>query len=249
MPNNGFIHALMLGVSITVTVWPAEAQLKVSEIGDSALDLVSQAYQGNELDLRVSISEPGASTLMLDGVAGVGRHASDNIHRNSFWVDLDLKNETGATLSGVEFSLTATDGSQDPLDGLSFGALSEWRQAGVIEERQDFGATEENLWGFAAALIRADGSALALDQIEFPFGGSVSEPNYHAWRLTGARVPHGESLTVRFLVSQNGPDNNAFVQFDLISVPEPPLTGISLSGLALLFAVRRLRRRRVQGDS
>lgn len=239
------MRTLLLGLVFASATCPVQAQLKVSETGDSSLELIAQVYHDNLLDLIVSITQSGVSTLMLDGVAQVGRHESDSIHRNSFWVDLDLKNATGVDLSGIEFSLTATDGGQDPLDGLSFGALSATRQTEVIEQREEFGASERNLWGFTAAIIRADGHARSLDQIEYPFPASLNDPTrFHKFRVSDATIRDGEEVLVRFLVTQNGPADRAYVQFNLVAVPEPRLTGFVLACVAGMGAVLHSRRRR-----
>lgn len=239
------VSLLTLALLLAASSQSLEAQLVVSETGTSSLNLDGQAWANNELKLWVTVSEAGYSSLKLDGVAKVGKHVENDFHRNSFWVDLVLVNATKTDLKGIKLSLTTSNGTQDPLDGLSFGALSVAKQKAVLEKRKDKGSHADNLWGFTGDV---GGKPLDEGQIEFPIKATKGDTKrFHKFSASGTSIEVGQTLMLRFMVTQNGPANQAHLGFELI--PEPGPTAIVFAGMALGAAFVHQKRRRKQCPS
>jgi hypothetical protein len=233
------------GAVLALAALPLRAQVVAALTEYSPLRVNSQSWASHELQLAVSVDDLRPALMQLTGIARVGQHPDNDIHRNSFWVNLRLKNETSTVAQGVEISITSLLGSQSPLDGLSLGALSVSQQARMMDLRHDLGAHRYNLWGFTGTL--ADGTTLN-QNIQFPIiGREFDAARYHNFRLAEAIIQPGEELTVRFMVTQNGPANQALLGFHLLPatpIPEPAqvglVGGLLIAGMALWH--RRQRR-------
>jgi hypothetical protein len=237
-----------LGAQVVASVSTRDSQ-------PSPLELRSSGWAANELDLALTVSQPGQAFLQLTGIAKAGKHQDDPYHRNSFWVSLVMRNDTGKSLRGIELELQPLTGPNTPLDGVSFGALSLNKAQEVLARRQlgtrttlealsDPPAFPNNFWGFTGAVL--DGDSEESLAIGFPIRKLADDPlRFHYFEAAGAKIDPGEDIQLRFLVTQNGPANGAYLAFTLTAVvPEPGQIGLVCAGLLGAVALGRIWQRR-----
>lgn len=258
-PDRGLLATLLAALCATGLTPRLGAQVVAAvstrDNQPSALELRSSGWAANELDLALTVSQPGQAFLQLTGIAKAGKHQDDPYHRNSFWVNLVMRNDTGHSLRGIELELQPLTGPNTPLDGVSFGALPLSKAQEVLASRQ-FGALTtlealsappafpNNFWGFTGAVLNGDSEeSLA---IGFPIQRLATDPlRFHYFEAAGTEIDPGEDLQLRFLVTQNGPANGAYLAFTLTAVvPEPGSVGLVSAALLGVVALGRIWRRR-----
>lgn len=261
-PVRGRLATLLAALCVTSLAPRLGAQVVASvstrDNEPSPLELRSSGWAANELDLALTVSQPGQAFLQLTGIAKAGKHPEDPYHRNSFWVSLVMRNDTGKSLRGIELELQPLSGPNTPLDGVSFGALSLTKAQEILARRQlgahttlealsDPLAFPNNFWGFTGAVLASDSEeSLA---ISFPKRQLANDPlRFHYFEAAGAEINPGEDIQLRFLVTQNGPANGAYLAFTLTAVvPEPGHVGLVCAGLLGAMALGRIWQKRRAG--
>lgn len=258
-PVRGLLATLLAVLCATSLAPRLDAQVVASvttrDNQPAPLELRSSGWAANELDLALSVSRSGQAFLQLTGIAKAGKHQDDPYHRSSFWVNLVLQNNTGHALRGIELELQPLTGPNTPLDGFSFGALPLNKAQEVLARHQlDTIATLEassvppvfpnNFWGFTGAVL--DGDLEKSLAINFPIQRLATDPlRFHYFEAAGTEIGPGKHVQLRFLVTQNGPANDAYLAFTLSAVvPEPGFASLVFAGLLGVVALGRIWQRR-----